>query len=67
MKKIRVRVVENCLGNLWWYAICEGRKQLMQNQFGGYERKGNAMRHAKAIANRIGILFDNEIIKLHRC
>ncbi len=65
MKNVRVKVVENCGGDYWWYSICEGRKQLMINY--GYYRKGNAINAAKAMAKRIGIKYDPEIIKQHGC
>ena len=65
MKKIRVKVIENCTGNFWWYAMCDGRKPLLDH--GCYERKYDAIRAAKAIAKRIGIPYDPEIIKQHGC
>lgn len=66
MKNERVRVVENCGGFRWWFGICEGRKMLLETPK-TYERKGSAIRCAKAMAKRIGIKFDPEIIKQHGC
>jgi len=65
MKNIRLKVIENCDGDYWWYAICEGRKKLMGCY--GYERKANAIRFAKAMAKKVGIPYDPEIIKKHGC
>ena len=65
MKNVRIRVVENCSGDYFWYSICEGRKQLMIKY--GYYHKGSAVRYAKAIAKRIGIKYDSEIIKQRGC
>ena len=66
MKNVRVKVVENCGGFRWWFGIHEGRKNLLSSE-NVYERKGNAIRNAKVIAKRIGIPYDPEIIKQHRC
>ena len=65
MKNVRVKVIENCSGIWWWYAICQGRRQIWQND--GYETKSRAIRAAKSIAKRIGIKYSDEIIKLHGC
>lgn len=65
MKNVRVKVVESCFGNFWWYTICEGKRQIWTAY--GYERKYSAIRAAKAIAKRIGIKYDPEIIKQHGC
>ena len=66
MKNVRVKVVENCTGNYWWFGIFEGKKKIIYFT-GGYERKANAIRYAKAMAKRIGIPYDPEIIKQHGC
>ncbi len=65
MKNVRIKVVENCGGFWWWYAICQGRKQIWLGN--GYENKSGAKRAAKAMAKRIGIKFDPEIVKQHGC
>jgi len=70
MKKIRIKVIENCNGRSWWYGICEGRRQLITSLT--YEYKCNAVRGAKAFAKRllqqrIDIPYDPEIIKQHGC
>ena len=65
MKNVRVRVLENCGGFWWWYAICKGKRQLFSHP--GYETKSRAIRAAKAMAKRIGIPYDPEIIKQHGC
>lgn len=66
MKNVRVKVIENCTGIVWWYGICEGRKELISSG-SSYDRKGNAIRFAKKMAKRIGIPYDPEIIKQHDC
>jgi len=72
MKNLRVKVIESCTVRYYWFSICEGRKQLMMNTClnrgsSVWERKPAAIRNAKAMANRIGILYDTEIIKEHGC
>ncbi len=67
MKNLRIRVREHCAGHLWDYQLYEGRKQLLHNLWGWYERKGYAIRQAKAMAKRIGIKYDPEIIKQKGC
>ena len=75
MKNVRVKVGENCDGTCWWYGIYEGRKKLMENS---EHRSGEcdwrvwwvkfaAIRNAKAMAKRIGIKYDPEIIKQKGC
>ena len=65
MKNVRVKVVENCPGNFWWYAICDSNRQLLDSHITDY--KANAIRGAKSMAKRIGIKYDPEIIKQHGC
>lgn len=65
MKNVRIRVIENCGGNLWWYAICDGKRQLISSLVFIY--KANAIRGAKTMAKRIGIKYDPKIIKQHGC
>lgn len=65
MKNVRIRVIQGCNGYLWRHGVCEGRKQLLVSDW--YEHKGSAVRGAKAMAKRIGIKYDPEIIKQHGC
>ena len=67
MKNIRVKVRERCIGDWFDYGIYKGRKILMRNVGAGWVRKSAATRNAKAMAKRIGIPFDNEIVKQHGC
>lgn len=72
MKNVRVKVVESCGGYSWWYAICDGKKRLLisgarKNGFCSWQRKDAAIRNAKAMAKRIGIPYDPEIIKQRGC
>ena len=66
MKNVRVKVGLNCYGHGRHIGIFEGRKRLM---YGDKNWKTNkaAIRHAKAMAKRIGIKFDPEIIRQHGC
>jgi len=67
-KNLRVRVIENCGGFRWWFGICDRRKSLsLMETPTVYEKKGNAIRYAKAMAKRIGISYSPEIIKQHGC
>lgn len=71
MKNVRIKVIESCSGATWWFAICEGRKLLMDNSLirGNctWVRKFSAIRNAKAMAKRIGIKYDPQIVKQHGC
>lgn len=71
MNKVRIRVIEDCSGHIWWFGICENRKELMttpaRDRGCSWYRKGAAIRNAKAMAKRIGIPYDPEIIKQHGC
>ena len=64
---MRIRVSENCGGGLWEFGMFDGRKLLLVNPKKMYERKHAAIRNAKAMAKRIGIKYDPEIIKEHGC
>ncbi len=70
-KNVRIRVRENCNGTWWGFGIFEGNKLLFLPPDDSYLRKyyykANAIRHAKAMSERIGIGFDPEIIKQHGC
>ena len=67
MKNVRIRIRESCGGSYWGVSIYEGNRQLMQGMWGCYDCKGSAIRNAKAMAKRIGIKYDLEIIKQHGC
>ena len=69
MKNVSVKVIENCFSDAWWYGIYEGRKKLMRLDYLPYSwpTKNAAIRNAKAMAKRIGIKYDPEIIKRHGC
>jgi hypothetical protein len=62
-----VKVIESCTGGTYWYGIFAGRKKLMENimkrGISIWMRKSAAIRNAKAMAKRIGIPYDPEIIK----
>ena len=72
MKNVRVKAREGCNGKWFDYGIYEGRKRLMDNLntsnlFGYWVKKKAAIRNAKAMAKRIGIPYDPEIVKKHGC
>lgn len=76
MKNVRIKVREFTCVNCFDYGIYEGKKRLMGNPlrnsgFGGvtddWYRKSYAVKAAKAMAKRIGIPYDPEIIKQHGC
>jgi len=69
MKNVQVKVIENCFGEAWWYGIYEGKKQLMKFNSSPYSwfTKKAAIRNAKAMAKRIGIKYDPEIVKQKGC
>ncbi len=67
MKNVRVKVREGCSGTWWDYGIYEKKTLLWIQPHVFYDYKGVAIRYAKAMAKRIGIKYDPEIIKLHGC
>jgi len=72
MKNLKVKVIEGCTGRYFWFGIYEGRKPLMTNTFlnrgsSSWKRKPAAIRNAKAMAEKIDIPYDTEIIKEHGC
>lgn len=75
MKNVRIKLAKNCISKCWRYGIFEGKKCLMWNRghrSGGcieeyWWKKPAAIRNAKAMAKRIGIKYDPEIIKEHGC
>ena len=69
---VRVKVIEDCSGFSWWFGIYEGKKCLMENVMRKnssycWARKSYAIKAAKAMAKRIGIKYDSEIVKQHGC
>lgn len=67
MKNVRVKVRESCSGSWFDISICEGRKVLMWNLSKSCRTVKAATRNAKAMAKRIGIKYDPEIVKQHGC
>lgn len=65
--KVKMQVIESCLGSLFWFGIIEGEKILMLNNDGAWVRKHAAIRNAKAMAKKLKISFDEKIHKLHEC
>ncbi len=66
MNNVRVKVRHSCSGNWFDIVICIGRKTLFQN-WTSWKTVEAATRNAKAMAKRIGIKFDPEIVKQHGC
>jgi len=67
MKNARIRVKESCNGLLWDYAIYDARGRRLLGYHDWYKSKSKAVRGAQAMAKRIGIPYDPEIIKQHGC
>jgi hypothetical protein len=67
MKNVRVKVRNSCTGYLWDYAIYDARNRKCLQYCDWYSSKSKAVRAAKAMAKRIGIPYDKEIIKQHGC
>ena len=66
MKNIRVKVRYHICLIEYDIVLCEGKKMLMYAN-GWWKTEKAAIRNAKAMAKRIGIPYDPEIIKLHGC
>ena len=66
MENVRVKVRHSCSGQWFDFCIYEGRRTLMQN-WKSWRTPEAAARNAKAMAKRIGIKYDPEIIKQHGC
>lgn len=49
------------------YGLYQGKKQLMVNPIDIWATQAAATRNAKAMAKRIGIPFDKEVIRQHGC
>ena len=67
MENLSVRVLEDCMGSYYEFGLCKGKKVLMVNPIKIWRYKSIAIRNAKAMAKRIGIPYDPEIIKQHGC
>lgn len=67
MKNLRVKVIESCLGGDYEYGLCKDNKVLLVNPIAIWQYKSAAIRNAKAMAKRIGIKYDSEIIKQKGC
>lgn len=67
MRDIRIKVREDCKGIWWDFGIFKNQILLLINVGGYWGKKSAAIRNAKAMAKRIGIPFDPEIIKQHGC
>ncbi|KKL03673.1 hypothetical protein LCGC14_2623800 [marine sediment metagenome] len=66
MKNVRIKLREDCSGIWFDFCLYEGRKWLADFQ-GCWVIKKAAIRNAKAMAKRIGIPYDSEIIKQKGC
>jgi hypothetical protein len=71
MKNVRVKVIKYTCFNGYTFGICEGKKVLLQHRKSSgswlWFTEKAAIRNAKAMAKRIGIPYDPEIIKQHGC
>ena len=66
MKNVRVKVRESCNGIWFDFCIYKGGKWLADFSDTWVQKKA-AIRNAKAMAKRIGIKYDPEIVKQHGC
>jgi len=66
MKNVRIKVRNSCGGNLWSYVIYAGRRPTRLCTDWSLQ-KDYTIKAAKAMAKRIGIKYDPEIIKQHGC
>ena len=71
---IRIKVTESCTGRFWRISIYDDKKEIMSSSdvtglplFGIWERKHAAIRNAKAMAKRLTIKYDSEIIRQKGC
>jgi len=72
MKDVRVKVRLHICEDDYDYGIYKGKKRLMDNvrrKYGTWtwESKSVAIRAAKAMAERIGIPYSDELIETHGC
>ncbi len=66
MKNVRVKVVYTTCWDDYGCGIFDGRKLLLDHTE-VWQTKKAAIRNAKAMAKRISIKYDPEIIKMHGC
>ena len=68
MKNVRVKVRHWTCQKNYDFAIFEGRRLLFfRNSYQCWRTPEAAIRNAKAMAKKIGIKYDPEIIKMHGC
>lgn len=67
MKNLRVKVRYHTCLNEYDFAVFEGNERLLLYGSGYWKTEKAATRNAKAMAKRIGIPFDSEIVKQHGC
>jgi hypothetical protein len=68
MKNVRVKVIHYTCGKEYNFAVFEGKKVLLVRPTWVYwQTLEAAIRNAKAMAKRIGIKYDPEIIKAQGC
>jgi len=66
-KNVVIRVRESCGGYWFDIVLCDGRKFLMYNPDKYWLTKKAAIRNAKALAERVGIEYSDEVYKTHGC
>jgi len=66
-KNITIRVREFCSGDFWDVMLCNGSKKLMENYERVWSEKYYAIRAAKKLAEKIGIPYNDKILKEHGC
>jgi hypothetical protein len=68
MKNVKVKVIHYTCLKQYGYGIYQGKKQLFYKyDYKSWQTLEAAIRNAKAMAKRIGIKYDPEIIKQHGC
>lgn len=68
MKNVRIKVIKYTCSANYGYGIFEGKKQLFyMYRYSCWKILATAIRNTKAMAKRIGIKYDPEIIKQHGC
>jgi len=66
-KNITIRVRESCGGYWFDIVLCEDNKPLMLTYAKFWKTEKAAIRNAKALAERIGIKYSDEVYKTHGC
>ena len=67
MKDLRIKVRKFQFTSRYDFGIFVGHKILMVNDTKIWATLGVAIRNAKAMAKRIGIKYDSEIVKQYKC